>query len=68
MDSRVTINGKDVEIVEHMTIAGVLSCECYCIDRVAVEKNGKIVPRSDFDCEMVMDGDKLEVVHFVGGG
>ncbi len=37
-------------------------------DRVAVERNGVIVSRADWDRAMVADGDRLEIVHFVGGG
>jgi len=37
-------------------------------DRVAVEMNGEIVPRSGWAGTMVKEGDRLEVVHFVGGG
>lgn len=36
--------------------------------RVAVELNGKIIPRADFKTTMLKDGDSLEIVHFVGGG
>ena len=36
--------------------------------RVAVELNGKIVPRADFRSTILKDGDSLEIVHFVGGG
>ena len=37
-------------------------------DRVAVEHNGEIVPRSLWAATMLAGGDRLEVVHFVGGG
>lgn len=37
-------------------------------DRVAVEHNGEIVPRSTWSDAKVREGDRLEVVHFVGGG
>jgi sulfur carrier protein len=37
-------------------------------DRVAVEHNGEIVPRVGWAEKMVGSGDRLEVVHFVGGG
>jgi thiamine biosynthesis protein ThiS len=37
-------------------------------DRVAVEHNGNIVPRSDWPGAALAEGDRLEVVHFVGGG
>jgi sulfur carrier protein len=37
-------------------------------DRVAVEHNGEIVPRTEWGTTPVAGGDRLEVVHFVGGG
>lgn len=37
-------------------------------DRVAVELNGEIVPRSTWAEAPVSEGDRLELVHFVGGG
>jgi sulfur carrier protein len=37
-------------------------------DRVAVERNGEIVPRSGWADTLLSGGDRLEVVHFVGGG
>lgn len=37
-------------------------------DRVAVEHNGKIVPRTEWTNTALTDGDRLEIVHFVGGG
>ena len=37
-------------------------------DRVAVELNREIVPRAQWAASALKDGDKLEVVHFVGGG
>lgn len=36
--------------------------------RVALERNGDIVPRSQFPTQMLHDGDKLEIVVAVGGG
>jgi thiamine biosynthesis protein ThiS len=37
-------------------------------DRVAIEHNGNIVPRADWPGASLAEGDRLEVVHFVGGG
>jgi sulfur carrier protein len=37
-------------------------------DRVAIEQNGEIVPRSTWGQAPLSDGDRLELVHFVGGG
>jgi thiamine biosynthesis protein ThiS len=37
-------------------------------DRIAVERNGEIVPRTQWPTTAIQHGDKLEIVHFVGGG
>jgi sulfur carrier protein len=37
-------------------------------DRVAIEHNGNIVPRAEWVDARLGDGDRLEIVHFVGGG
>jgi sulfur carrier protein len=37
-------------------------------DRVAIEHNGEIAPRSSWSQTVLSGGDRLEVVHFVGGG
>jgi sulfur carrier protein len=37
-------------------------------DRVALERNGEIAPRTSWAAVAVADGDRIEVVHFVGGG
>jgi sulfur carrier protein len=37
-------------------------------DRVAIEHNGNIVPRGEWADARLADGDRLEIVHFVGGG
>jgi sulfur carrier protein len=37
-------------------------------DRVAIEHNGSIVPRGEWANTSLVDGDRLEIVHFVGGG
>jgi sulfur carrier protein len=37
-------------------------------DRVAIEHNGNIVPRAEWVSTALAEGDRLEIVHFVGGG
>jgi sulfur carrier protein len=37
-------------------------------DRVAIEHNGNIVPRAEWANTVLTEGDRLEIVHFVGGG
>lgn len=53
---------------ENMTISALVVTLNLTGKRVAVEKNGEIVPRSQFDAVNLRDGDKLEIVGAVGGG
>lgn len=65
----LTINGKSrsfeavnfsvAELVQQLELTG---------KRLAIELNGEIVPRSQFDATRLADGDKLEIVGAVGGG
>mgnify|MGYP001132815198 CR=1 FL=1 len=63
----VHINGKDEDVCG-MTIASYLAKEQYDSVRIAVEKNGEIVPKSQYDTVTLCDGDAVEIVRFVGGG
>jgi len=65
---RVEINGEVREIAPDLTVAALLS-ELGLGERpVAVERNAAIVPRADHAQTVLAEGDKLEVVQFVGGG
>lgn len=39
-----------------------------CVTRIAVELNGEILPKDKYDKTVLSDGDKVEIVNFVGGG
>lgn len=62
------INGESRSFPEGLTVAGLVAQLGMKTDRVAVELNLEIVPRSDWEATQLKDGDKLEIVHFVGGG
>lgn len=64
----VYFNGEGREVPEGMTLAGLVKWLGLPEDRVAVERNLEIVYRADWDKTPVNAGDRLEVVHFVGGG
>ena len=68
MSGTVTINGRSVEILPDMTMAGLLGSLGYDIRRIAVEIDGKICPRSELPATAPVDGNRIEVVSFVGGG
>lgn len=63
----VKINGEDRN-AEKMTIAELLSSASYDLRRVAVERNGEIVPKARYGETVLCDGDNIEIVSFVGGG
>ena len=62
------INGEPRAFPGGLTVAGLVSQLGMKPDRVAVELNLEIVPRARWEATALNDGDKLEVVHFVGGG
>ena len=64
----ITINGENFENCVGKTIAQqLLECD-YDMKRVAVELNGDILPKSQYENTVLQDGDRIEVVSFVGGG
>lgn len=63
----VKING-ECQDVSGKTVAEYLSAADLDIRRIAVERNGEIVPKTQYSNTVLVDGDTLEVVSFVGGG
>ena len=65
---RITINGKEETTANGTTVAELLGRLELAPVRVAVEINENLVPRKTFEERIVQDGDRVEVVTFVGGG
>ena len=65
---RLTVNGEPVEVPPASTVADLLSTLDTAGKRVAVERNGEIVPRSQHAATALAAGDRLEIVVAVGGG
>ncbi len=65
---RVIINGKPEDLPAGLTVAQLLERRGVHTTLVAVEHNGRILPRDEFASATIVAGDKLEIVHFVGGG
>jgi thiamine biosynthesis protein ThiS len=64
----LTVNGKQKEATEGSSITDLLDELKLDVIRVAVELNGGVVTRNDFEQTALKDGDSLEIVQFVGGG
>ena len=65
---KLQINGAEKDFPDVRTLADLVEKLGMKQDRVAVELNREIVPRSAWNETMLSDGDRLEIVHFVGGG
>ncbi len=64
----ITVNGKQIQLASEMSVADYLEQNNYPIKRIAVELNEEILPKYSYSDTMLKDGDRLEVVTFVGGG
>jgi sulfur carrier protein len=64
---RININGEDRE-VSSKTVVDLLELLEIDPKRVAVELNMEILPKAKYSEKAIADGDKIEIVHFVGGG
>jgi sulfur carrier protein len=64
----ITVNGAPRALPHQLNIAELVDAMQLTGKRIAVERNGAIVPRSRYRDETLSDGDKLEIVVAVGGG
>jgi sulfur carrier protein len=64
----VTINGERQSFERALDVGELLERLGLAGKRIAVERNGEIVPRSQFAAHAIEDGDRLEIVVAVGGG
>jgi thiamine biosynthesis protein ThiS len=65
---RITLNGESQEMEPGLTVEGLLKSLRLEPKKVAVERNLEIVRRSAFATQLLADGDRIEIVHFIGGG
>ncbi len=63
----VKVNGVELDIAGN-TLAEYLASTNYDPKRIAVERNGDIVPKAKYGETILQDGDSVEIVSFVGGG
>lgn len=63
----VKINGESMELAGKSLEEYLVSAE-YNMKRIAVERNGQIVPKAEYATTILCDEDSIEVVSFVGGG
>ena len=65
---RIQLNGRDHELKGATTLAGLVERLGLDGRKIAIERNLEIVPRSAYGATVLAEGDRLEIVNFVGGG
>ena len=65
---QLIINGQPQTVQEGLSLSDLIAQFNMKAERVAVERNGAVVPRNDWPQTALQNGDRLEIVHFVGGG
>jgi thiamine biosynthesis protein ThiS len=64
----LSVNGEPMQVAAGLTLAGLIGLLELDTRKVAVERNLEIVPRSTYGETRLQAGDRLEIVHFIGGG
>ena len=66
--AKIQLNGKKVIIKSNYSILDLLKKYKLANKKVAVEHNGKIIPKANLKKKILKNNDKIEIVHFIGGG
>ena len=66
--AKIQLNGKKIAVKKKYSIFDLLKKHNLTKKRVAVEHNGAIIPKSNFKKKYLKHNDKVEIVHFIGGG
>lgn len=64
----ITLNGNTVSDSEGITLEEIIRRQNFVKSRIAIEINGTIISKKEYETTQVQDGDVIEVVSFVGGG
>ena len=65
---RIVVNGEAKEFEEGSTLQTLVEQLSLAPERLAIEHNREVVRRADWPALTLSDGDRVEIVHFVGGG
>ncbi|HEX3122400.1 MAG TPA: sulfur carrier protein ThiS [Rhodanobacteraceae bacterium] len=64
----IVLNGALREVAANLSVGKLLDAEGYAQRKVAVEVNREIVPKSQHAQRILSEGDRIEIVHAIGGG
>ena len=66
--AKIQLNGKKITIKSNFSILDLLKKYKLSNKKIAIELNGTIISKINFKKKILKDNDKIEVVHFIGGG
>ena len=65
---KITVNGKQMQIIPKFTLKSLIIKLKMPLNKIAIELNKKIIDKNRISKIQLKKGDKIEIVHFIGGG
>lgn len=65
---QIQVNGEQCDVPDSVTLGGLVQHLALAPERLAIELNHRVVRRADWPDTILKEGDRVEIVHFVGGG
>ena len=65
---KITVNGKQMQIIPKFTLKSLITKLNMPLNKIAIELNKKIIDKNRISEIRLKKGDKIEIVHFIGGG
>ena len=65
---KITVNGKQMQIIPKFTLKSLITKLKMPLNKIAIELNKKIIDENKISKIRLKKGDKIEIVHFIGGG
>jgi sulfur carrier protein len=66
--AKIQLNGKKISIKSNLSLQDLLKKYKLSNKKIAIEYNGAIIPKIDLKKKYLKNDDKIEIVHFIGGG
>ena len=65
---KITVNGKQMQVITNFSLRSLITKLKMPINKIAIEMNQKIIEKKSISRIQLKKGDKIEIVHFIGGG
>ena len=65
---KITVNGKQMQIIPKLSLRNLITKLKMPLNKIAIELNKKIIDKKRISKIYLQKGDKIEIVHFIGGG